>query len=140
MVRSLLAVAALAMLVNPLSAQGHCCCKQKMGGSSSSDALNQLAMTQLAMTQQLASLFQQNVAAVVQRVSNEDEDSLRKLCRSRLPAERLAATLVIGQRGLPMKKELTALRNDPHPLVRQAAGQSLLLMSQRSRQSNQTTK
>lgn len=137
--RAVLAIAAFAALVQPLWGQG--CCMSKMGGSGGSTAagLSQLAASQQLANQQLAAMLQEaQVAAFVQRVAKEDEDTLRKRCRSQNPLERYAAALAIGQGDLSLKKELSALRTDPHPAVRQAAGRSLLLIAQRSRQALRT--
>lgn len=138
MVRTVLAMAALACCVQPLCAQGPCCCMSRMGGAGGSPSANS-GLYQLAASQQLAAMLQQaQLAAFVQRVSQEDEETLRKRCRSQNPVERFAAAVAIGQKDLPLKPELTALRSDPNPVVRQAAAQSLLLMSKRSRQPAQT--
>lgn len=139
--RSVLAIAAFAALVQPVWGQG--CCMSQMGGaggsSSAAAGLYQLAAMQQLANQQTAAMLQQaQVAAFLQKVAKEDEDTLRKRSRSQNPLERYAVAVAIGQGDLPLKKELSALRSDPHPVVRQAAGQSMLLISQRSRQSLQT--
>lgn len=143
MFRSILAMAVFALLGQPLWAHGPCCCMSQMGGSGASSSVSpgllQLAASQQQLAnQQVAAMLQDaQVAAFVQRVAQEDEEAVRKRSRSRNPLERYAAALAIGQSDLPLKKELAALRADPNPVVRQAAGQSTQSIAKRSRQATQ---
>lgn len=122
MIRSVLAMAAFGVFAQSPCAHGQCWCRSTMGGSGGSSHQQRAAMVPEAQ-----------LAALVQRISQEDEDSLRDRCRSQNPVERFAAAVAIGQRRLPLKEELSTLHADPHPAVRQAAGRSLLLIAQRSR-------
>jgi hypothetical protein len=58
-----------------------------------------------------------------------DEDTLRAALTAKSGAERFAAAYVVGERQLPWQADLIDRLTDPHPLVRQAARRSLIVLS-----------
>jgi hypothetical protein len=90
-----------------------------------------MRMQQMHMQQMQAS----RLDALVQGVTNKDEEGVKAALEDERPEVRWAAALAVGKRSLPLQEALIARLTDGSPEVRQAARASLIRLSTEAQKS-----